>query len=104
MLEGITLEHGGKVFKVTGITMALVVIIACLVAYIVWFLSVDTRRQHEAIAKILEEQGRVAAESNKRQADATEEQNFMLFYATPEQLKKIRERVKVPERLREALR
>lgn len=101
----------GVPITVKGVNMGLLVALVGVMIFSGYLLMVRSTAEHESIAvsvqkqtEAMKEQTSELTRQGERQAKAAEEQNFMLFYATEEQKKKIRDAKKIPESLREILR
>lgn len=111
--EEVTLGMNGKTVTMRGSYTTIIIIITSLALFIGWLLwsvvtsgssssmtaavekhNEQTWREHTEIRKSLDEQTSVLREQRELQ----EEQNYMLFFATPEEKQKLQDAARRPAR------
>jgi len=104
MAEEVDGKLWGFPLKITGTNMMLLVLLGASVGFTFYVLDFQMKAEHTAIMDSISDQTAELVKQNRRQAEATEEQNYMLFYANDEEKEKIRKHMKVPEKFRELVR
>lgn len=108
-------EVSGKVMgiplSIKGINMGLLLCLCLVMAFTGWMMEIQMQEQHNNInsaislqTEALKAQTDELTKQSERGAKATEEQTWLLFYATEEQKQKIRDAKKIPEGLKDILR
>lgn len=120
MTDGIEIGLGGKSVRLTGPHTILIVAVLGLLGFLGWLFwdmtkvsaastvlaKVDTHSQknnadHDEIKSAIKEQTEVIREKGQKQIDQAEFQNYMLFFATDEEKKNIKQRLHKPKILQD---
>ncbi|MDH5738712.1 MAG: hypothetical protein OEY77_00135 [Nitrospira sp.] len=117
--DELALGVGGKTLTIRGSYTVMIIIVLALAIFVSWMLwdsvsngteraltgalkehRVDTATEHREMKIAIEAQTEVM----KGQSQLQEEQNYLLFFATPKEKEKLSEVVRMPERFRQLLR